>query len=336
VRQIARVPDRSATVVICAYTMDRLDDIQRAVASVRDQRRPADEIVLVIDHNESLLAVARDRFVDARVMVNAQAHGLSGGRNTGIASATSDIVAFLDDDAQADAGWLEKMLIWYDDPSVIAVGGTSEPVWRTERPSWFPVEFDWVVGCSYRGLPTQPANVRNLIGSNMSFRRDVFARVGGFHHAIGRVGVRPVGCEETELCIRATRRIPGSRIVYDPAVRVSHYLPEGRARWRYFRSRCYAEGLSKAIVAELAGAGRGLASERSYATRTLPAGVVAGVRDAIGQRSLAPLGRAGAIIAGLSLTGAGFAVGSTRRLWSRVERAPRSHAAPPDVGIRGS
>lgn len=324
--------DLTVAVVICAYTMERLDDIERAVASIHDQRRPADELIVVIDHNPELVIVARERFLDARVIANIETRGLSGGRNTGIASATSDIVAFLDDDAQADSDWLERMLSWYDDPSVIAIGGTSEPVWRTGRPSWFPLEFDWVVGCSYRGLPTRPADVRNLIGSNMSFRRDVFARVGGFHYAIGRVGTRPVGCEETELCIRAARQIAGSRIVYDPAVRVKHYLPEGRARWRYFRSRCYAEGLSKAIVAELAGADRGLASERSYVTRTLPAGIVAGVRDAVRERNLAPLACAGAIMAGLALTGAGFAVGSTRRLWSRVERTPRSQPPPPEIG----
>lgn len=327
------MPDRTVSVVICAYTMERLDDIERAVASVRHQLRPADEVILVIDYNDELLATARERFPEVRVIVNAETQGLSGGRNTGIANATSEVVAFLDDDAQAAPDWLETMLAWYDVPSVIAVGGTSEPVWRTARPKWFPVEFDWVVGCSYLGLPTRPAVVRNLIGSNMSFRRDVFARVGGFHHAIGRVGARPVGCEETELCIRATRQIPGSQIMYDPAVHVRHYLPAGRARWSYFRARCYAEGLSKAIVAELAGAERGLASERSYATRTLPAGVLAGVRDAVRERRLAPLGRAAAIIAGLGLTGAGFAMGSTRRLWSRVERTPVSQPAPPKIGI---
>jgi glycosyltransferase involved in cell wall biosynthesis len=327
------VTARSVAVVICAYTMDRLEDIERAVASIQDQRRPAKELILVIDHNDELFAVARERFPDAHVIVNAKTRGLSGGRNTGIASATSDVVAFLDDDAQADSDWLESMLPWYDDASVIAVGGTSEPVWRNGRPGWFPAEFDWVVGCSYEGLPTHPADVRNLIGSNMSFRREVFAHIGGFHHAIGRVGAKPVGCEETELCIRAVRQMPGSRIVYDPAVRVRHYLPDGRARWRYFQARCYAEGLSKAIVAELVGADRGLASERSYATRTLPAGVAKGVLDAIRTRSLVPVARSGAIIAGLGITGFGFAVGSTRRLWSRVERAPGSLPTPPEIGI---
>lgn len=324
--------DPTVAVVICAYTMERLRDIERAVASVRDQAHPADELILVIDHNEELVAVARERFHEARVIVNAGRPGLSGGRNTGIASATSDVVAFLDDDAQADRTWLQKMLSWYVDPSVIAVGGASEPVWRTSRPDWFPIEFDWVVGCSYRGLPTRPAEVRNLIGSNMSFRRHVFDVVGGFHHAIGRVGARPVGCEETELCIRAARQIPGSRILYDPAVRVRHYLPESRARWPYFRSRCFAEGLSKAIVAELAGSNRGLASERSYVSRTLPTGVVVAVRDAARERSLRPLVRAGAIVAGLGLTGAGFAVGAARGFRSRRAATRIRPGRAPEIG----
>lgn len=327
--------DPSVAVVICAYTMQRLEDIERAVASVSNQNHRPDELILVIDHNPELSQEARRRFLAAHVIDNAATRGLSGGRNTGIANASSDIVAFLDDDAQADPDWLQRLLSWYTDPTIIGVGGTSEPVWRSGRPAWFPDEFDWVVGCSYRGLPTRPADVRNLIGSNMSFRRSVFAHAGGFHPAIGRVGRRPVGCEETELCIRAVRTVPGSRIVYDPAVRVKHYLPSGRGRWSYFVSRCYAEGLSKAIVAELAGPGRGLASERSYATRTLPAGVLTAVRDAVRDRRLTPLARAGAIVTGLGVTGAGFVVGSTRRLWSRVEPTPPGEESPPDIGTIG-
>lgn len=330
------MPDRSVAVVICAYTMDRLGDIRRAIASVRGQTYPVEEVILIVDHNDELFALAREEFGDTRVVANAETRGLSGGRNTGIANATADIVAFLDDDAEADPGWLQTMMPWYDEPAVIAVGGTSEAVWHDGRPGWFPPEFDWVVGCSYKGLPTAPADVRNLIGSNMSFRRDVFRRIGGFHYAIGRIGTKPVGCEETELCIRAVREMRGSRIVYDPAVRVRHHLPEGRSRWRYFRARCYAEGLSKAIVAELVGADRGLASERAYTTRTLPAGFLTGLRDAATKRSVVPLARSGAIIAGLAITTAGYAAGSARRLWSRVDRAPDNRPTPPEIGVRDS
>src|SRR5439155_54307 len=77
-----------------------------------------------------------------------------------------------------------------------------------ERPTWHPPEFGWVVGCSYRGLPVEPAPVRNLIGCNMSMRRELFDAVGGFTHGIGRIGTIPLGCEETEWCIRVRQRFP--------------------------------------------------------------------------------------------------------------------------------
>ena len=40
---------------------------------------------------------------------NTHEQGLSGGKNTGAATATGDIVAFLDDDAVAEPGWLEAL-----------------------------------------------------------------------------------------------------------------------------------------------------------------------------------------------------------------------------------
>ena len=57
---------------------------------------------------------------------------------------------------------------------------------------------------------------------------------------------RPLGCEETDLCIRLARAEPGGVILYDPAVRVRHRVTRERARLGYFVVRCHAEGISKA------------------------------------------------------------------------------------------
>ena len=165
-----------------------------------------------------------------------------------------------------------------------------------------------MVGCTYRGMPEAASPVRNLIGCNMSFRREVFDDLGGFTAGIGRLGTRPVGCEETELCIRIAQRRPGSVILFDPRALVHHHVPGSRGTWAYFRSRCYAEGLSKAVVAALVGAGQGLASERTYTTRTLPRGVVNGI--AAGVRGEAGgFGRAAAIVAGVGIATVGYGLG---------------------------
>jgi GT2 family glycosyltransferase len=322
-------PSRTLTVsvVICAYTMERWPDIVRAVESVRAQTEPPEEIILVADHNEDLAGRARGAFPGVRVVANQETRGLSGARNTGVRAAGGDIIAFLDDDAAAAPTWLEALLKHYDDPDVQGVGGSATAVWAGgSRPRWLPAEFDWVVGCTYVGQPTQTTAVRNLVGCNMSFRREVFLLLGGFSPTIGRVGKRPTGGEETELCIRLGQAVPGGKVLYDPAVNVAHRVSPDRRRFRYFRSRCYSEGLSKAAVSRLVGAGQALAAERSYVRRVLPRGFL---RALLHLMLLRPAGggRAFAIVFGLLATALGYARGVAGIALSRAEFATPTRAA---------
>lgn len=290
--------------VVCAYTTERLDDLIEAVESLRAQRHPLDAIAIVIDHNAELLAKMQARYRDLTVVANAHKRGLSGARNTGIEALHTDVIAFLDDDAVAAGDWSRRLVAHYAEDAVIGAGGLIRARWLAGRPAWFPDEFDWVVGCSYRGMPTEVADVRNMIGANMSLRRSVFERAGVFSTEVGRVGKKPVGCEETELCIRALEAT-GGRIVYDPAAAVDHKVPAERSTWSYFRARCYMEGVSKAQVVRMAGAGQGLSSERAYSTRVLPAGVLRGLADPLHGRWAGPA-RAAAIVAGLLITTSGY------------------------------
>jgi GT2 family glycosyltransferase len=287
--------------VVCTYSGERRAELLAAVESLRRQTVPPSEIVVVVDHNPGLLAVLRGALPDLVVLESWRTPGLSGSRNEGIAACRAEVVAFLDDDAVAAPDWLERLLDHLADPAVLGAGGHAEPAWQGGRPRWFPAEFDWVVGGSYRGLPAAAAEVRNVLGSNMAFRAAPVRAVGGFREDLGRVGTHPAGCEETELCIRLRRRWPARRIVYEPAARVAHRVPLDRARFGYFGSRCFAEGRSKARVAALVGGSDATASERRHALRILP---VAVTREVLGGRLL----RGAAIVAGLGIVTAGFAL----------------------------
>ncbi|MDK1475689.1 glycosyltransferase family 2 protein [Streptomyces sp. 549] len=322
------------SVVVCAYTPDRWDDILAAVASVRAQSLPPWEILLVVDHHTALrerLAAHYEGSADVRVLANAGPRGLSAGRNTGVAAAGGEFVAFLDDDAVADPDWLRHFAAAYTSPEVYAVGGRTEPLWASgRRPPWFPEEFDWAVGCTYRGLPPGRTRVRNVLGGNASFRRSAFGAVGGFATGIGRDGDRlPLGCEETELCIRLSRAIPGAVLLIDDRAVIHHKVPHARERFGYLRTRAYAEGLSKALVARSVGAGAGLETERRYTSRVLPAGIARGLRDFVLARP-GGAGRAGTIVAGTAAAAAGYAVGTfrARRGTARFTAAPGPAAVP--------
>jgi GT2 family glycosyltransferase len=300
----------SLSVIICAYTLDRWDDIVAAVESVRGQRTAVAEVLLVIDHDAALAARARTELAGAApglaVLDSTGPRGLSGARNTGVAAARADVVAFLDDDAAAEPGWAERLLAPYADPAVVGVGGAVLPDWRAPRPRWFPSEFLWVVGCSYLGQPEGRAEVRNAIGANMSFRRSVLEAIGGFDPAVGRIGKDAGGCEETELSIRARRAVPGGRILLEPAAVCRHAVTAERTTLRYFLRRCAAEGRSKAVVTSLVGQQDALAAERRYVRSALPAGVLRGLRAAGGGRVEGIL-QALVILLGLAATTAAYA-----------------------------
>jgi glucosyl-dolichyl phosphate glucuronosyltransferase len=312
---------RVISVVICAYTEDRWDHICAAVDSVRRQSLPSAEIVLVIDHNPALYERAVAGMPGVMVVQNQSAQGLSGARNTGAAHAKGEVLAFLDDDATAHEDWLKFLADSYENPSVLGVGGLTVPRWQTAHPAWLPAEFYWVVGCNYTGMPASGARVRNLFGVNMSFRREAF-ELGrsGSPTGVGRTaGGRPLGCEETEFCIRLRQRSPDSLLVTDHRAVVWHFVSDDRCSFSYFLSRCFAEGISKAQVTAHVGSADGLSTESSYATRTLPLGVVRGVADVF-RGDFAGIGRAGAIIIGLGVTTAGY-------LRGKLDRSAREQAA---------
>jgi GT2 family glycosyltransferase len=312
---------RTFSAVLCAYTVDRWSDIERAIESLRQQTSPAAEIVLVSDHNPDLLARATAAFPDVRCVPNDGVRGLSDARNTGVRVATGDVVGFLDDDAAAAPDWVERMLDAYVDEDVVGVGGWVVPAWRAPRPTWFPDEFLWVLGCSYAGLPATRAPIRNPIGANMSFRRAVFDVVGGFDTGTGRVGKDAAGCEETEFSIRAAEGSPGARIVLEPAAVCSHAVPADRLTRSYFRRRCAAEGRSKAVVSTLTGPEAALATEQVYVRRTLPAGIARGLRQAA-RGDLSGAARAWTIVEGAAVTAVSYLL-TRRRLRQRRAHTPR-------------
>jgi glycosyltransferase involved in cell wall biosynthesis len=196
----------SVTVVICAYTEARWAYTAAAIESVLAQQPAPRQLLLVVDHNPPLAARARREFPNVTILESEDSPGLSGARNTGLRAAAFGVTVFLDDDAAARPGWLASLVGPYSGADVVATGGSVHPRWPTVRPRWLPPEFDWVVGCSYRGLPEALDVVRNPIGANMSMRTGLALSLGGFDTAVGRTASKPRGCEETELAIRLTAR----------------------------------------------------------------------------------------------------------------------------------
>lgn len=322
------------SVVICTYTEKRWDNLVAAVESVQKQSMPPREIIVAVDHNAHLLERVRMHIPGSIAIENSQQRGSSGTRNSGIAIARGSLIAFLDDDAVAEPDWLARLSQGCAHPQVLGASGVVEPLWASKgkkRPAWFPEEFYWVVGCSYRGLSTLPTGATGATYEGCAcIRREVFEVVGGFRNDMGRVDVfPPTGGEGAELCIRARQRWPQKYFVFEQQAKIHHLVPSQRANWRYFCARCFAEGRSKALVTRYArygGARDSLSTERTYMCQALPRGIMRGIGDAFLRFDLTGLLRAGAIIAGLMLTLVGYLAGG-------MAQGTREPGRPQGIGI---
>lgn len=297
---------RTCSVVICAYTEDRWSLLVKAVESVQKQRSAPIEILLCIDHNDDLRRRVERYWSDGRagaipvtVLANKYDGHLGSARNTAAEVARGDVIAFLDDDACAEDDWLEVLLAPYDDEHVVAVGGAPHPVYETRRPRWFPFEFDWVFGCTYRGLPETLAPLRHLIGANMSVRRRALADIGGFHSD---------NHDDMDMCHRLAHERPGDRVMFEPRAVVRHFVTAERVTWHYFWRRCFFVNRGKVKAFADMESAANLAAERSFVARTLSKGVLRGARDAFAGDA-GGLARVAAIVAGVSLAGLGHLVG---------------------------
>jgi cellulose synthase/poly-beta-1,6-N-acetylglucosamine synthase-like glycosyltransferase len=311
---------KSVSVIMCVYTEARWDLLLRAANSIGSQTSPPTEIIIVVDHNEKLRQRLRGLGVpEWRVIENRHLRGLSGARNSGVELASGEIVAFLDDDAMAVPDWLEHLTRPFIDANVAGVGGWVEPEWSGAMPAWWSPAFNWVVGCSYSGMALDMAAIRNPIGASMAIRRGLIMDSGGFSVGLGRVGGVPLGCEETELCLRIVASEPSLRFVHSTCAIVYHHVPSDRGSLRYFLARCVAEGVSKARVAMLAGPTAALASEQKYLSSTIPRTVYEEI--VARPRKRAACQRIGMIVVGVVVTVAGYAYSRIAQALSTSEGA---------------
>ena len=303
----------TTSVVIATHTLQRREALTEAFFSAPDQQEHPHEVVVAVDNNTDLYEWVRRRLPDAVAVHNQGARGASATRNAGARVAVGSVLAFRDDDAVAQPDWLQNLIAPLARPCVAGVGGQVEAVWLGRRPNWMPEEFLWVVGASYRGLPTTAAPVRNVWSENMAVAREDFWAVDGFREGFGKTGHRSQP-QDTDFCIRLTAALNGRAWWYAPSARIGHGVPPSRGTLRFFVQRCYNEGRGKAEIATLLGREE-LRDERRHAAKTLPEGIRREVWQAVVSRELTAAQRASAIGVGLSAAGLGYLV---RRVRPRI------------------
>ncbi|SHT77893.1 putative glycosyltransferase [Mycobacteroides abscessus subsp. abscessus] len=305
----------TADVIICTHSLQRWGLLSRAVESVLAQPVLPQQLIIAVDHNDELVERCRrewgadNQYSPVRIIaVPNQFAGRKGSTiNTALLHTQSEVIVFLDDDAEASPDWLERILAVYATrPNVVAVGCAPLPNYEGPRPPWFPPEFDWVLGCHYQSLPNELAPTNRLIGTCLSARRDAVLDIGGWHQD---------DHDDMDVSERLTHRFGPSNVLYEPEATVRHFVPAERLTWSYFWRRCYYTNQRKpTVLADMGGAANMRAEFRFVwnVLKTIPSAIGSAV---IGrpQRLIQTL----TSIIGIVLAGSGYAIAKARFVLGR-------------------
>jgi glycosyltransferase involved in cell wall biosynthesis len=211
------------SVVVC--TRDRPHFLAGCLQSLARIDPPPGEI-LVVDNAPSTPETARLASACGVRHVVAPVPGLNRARNRGWQAATRPVVAYIDDDARADRWFAVAVARTFTPPQIGAVSGL---VLAAELASYPQVAFERIEGGMNKGFerrvfhadaaPVGLETFRFGVGTNMSFRREVLAEIGGFDERIGVGTATRGGCD-----LDALDRVLGAgyAIVYEPAAIVRH------------------------------------------------------------------------------------------------------------------
>lgn len=242
------------TVAVC--TRDRTADLVNYCLPALQNIRYQPLEILVVDNAPSsdatVRAVTELSNADPRIKyVCEPVQGLSVARNRALACAKFDVVAFTDDDATPEAGWVTAIVAGFTlDAAAVCVTGLLIPaVLDTGYQRYFEARYSWGEAFEPRRYDLQahrhPSHLYPFqagifgAGANFAVRRQAVLDVGGFDPMLGAGGLGRGG-EDLDMFLRLI--LAGGRIDYVPSAIVFH---RHRPDMQSLREQlyCYGHGL---------------------------------------------------------------------------------------------
>ena len=228
--------DDSCTISVIVPTYQRPEDLIRCLSALNLLDPPPEEVIVVHRSTDTSSRDIVTRWIDEtderyhRKSVTVHESGMIAALNAGICRARGSIIATLDDDCEVYSSWISKLYNWFSSDSRIGgVGGRDiimnerythdkdlySPASIVGKVTWF----GRCIGNHHLGC-AQPMEVDILKGCNMAYRR----RFAWFDTNLRGIGAQV----HNEIVLGLHVRDSGYRLVYDPSLRVKHYVAK---RW---------------------------------------------------------------------------------------------------------
>jgi GT2 family glycosyltransferase len=193
--------------IVCSYNGSRT--IRDTLEWLGRLEYPSYEVIVVNDGStDSTADIAREFGVR---VISTPNRGLSHARNTGLAAATGEIVAYIDDDAYPDPHWFTYLAIAFMTTDHAGVGGPN-----------IPPPGDGPLAACVANAPGGPIHVllsddvaEHIPGCNMAFRKGRLQAIGGFDPQFRRAG------DDVDVCWRLQAR--GWTLGFSAAAMVWHH-----------------------------------------------------------------------------------------------------------------
>jgi GT2 family glycosyltransferase len=223
---------------IVIVTYNRYKDLVDCLDSIMKMNYPPNEIIVVDSSSDDDTWKTKEQYPIRFVSIKEKS--MVKARNIGSSLAEGDIIAFLDDDVLVHRQWSQFLLEAYSSDKIGGVGGRVIPNGEKEDYHYNVKKVDvgkifktgLVIG-NYDTPLESPVEVDALIGCNMSFRKDVMNKTGGFDENFTGNCFR----DDTDYCIQVRKQ--GYKLIYEPKALVWHKF-KGKTvdpKWVYWYSR---------------------------------------------------------------------------------------------------
>ncbi|MEL7502558.1 MAG: glycosyltransferase [Cyanobacteria bacterium J06554_6] len=243
--------------IICTH--NRAQYLGAAIDSLLDQSFEHYEVIVVDNAStDQTAAVVQARLPHPQLTyVYESTLGLSVARNRGAQTAKGQILAYLDDDAEASSQWLTALSRVFEEYEKIAIaGGKVTLLWPesvTAPPDWLSDELASGLGAYDLGDEMTFITNPNLTprGLNYAIRKTFLDSVGGFDANLGRVGKNLLSNEELHMTQLALRG--GWQVAYVPDALAAHNVAPARLKPGWFLSRSWWQGISECYREQVSG-----------------------------------------------------------------------------------
>jgi glycosyltransferase involved in cell wall biosynthesis len=250
--------DLRLSAIVCSH--NGAETLPTALQSLRRQTLAESEMeVIVVDDGSSDETPEIALAAGVRVVRLDPSEGTARARNAGVLAARADVVAFIDDDCEADRDWANEIVRAFADPDLVGVGGKIVP----DSPSGFvrrylehnnPLEplgaellESYTAGHRLRLYlrrmllgPEEPGELYAAAGANLALRRAAVLEIGGFDEEIR------FSPEDEDLCRRLHRRRDGAVLRFAATAVVTHHF-DRRVRDIFRRARAYGQGTARLV-----------------------------------------------------------------------------------------